>query len=48
MLILCGFLFLISTLFSITEACFERDWPRDTWKFPALFAILWLLVAFSN
>jgi hypothetical protein len=36
--------FLISVVISIAEAGFERDWPRDTFKFVVIFGIILLIV----
>jgi hypothetical protein len=31
---------LISVLISIGEAVYERDWPRDTFKYVLLFGLI--------
>lgn len=37
--------FIVSILLCIGEVIFERDWPRDTWKFPVMFAVVMALAA---
>jgi hypothetical protein len=39
MIILALIGFMVSILLCIAEAIYERDWPRETWKYAAMFAI---------
>jgi hypothetical protein len=32
--------FIVSILVCLGEMYYERDWPRHTWKYPILFAVL--------
>jgi hypothetical protein len=40
MVVVIGFLFLISCAISLGEAIIERDWPRETIRFPITFLII--------
>ena len=46
-LLFCAFIFLVLRLFySGAEICFERDWPRRTWK-GLLLSIVAFAICFS-
>ena len=40
-------LFCMSVVLSIGEAYFERDWPRDTFRYVLIFGVI-LLVSVSQ
>jgi hypothetical protein len=42
-LIFCAAIFVIRLLYLLAEVCFERDWPRHTWRGLALSLILLVL-----
>lgn len=41
-LALCAVFVMIRVLYSFAEICFERDWPRHTWKGLALSLVLFV------